>query len=331
MIMCAYPRVSQNHLMTGSDIAVLCANADPSEATATASALADRADELSPSHVESIAEVKTLLAEQSVDCVVSEYELADGTGFELFSHVRQVAPDTVCILFTDRTLEEIPREERGEVPIDYLHKDGSGPYRPLAARIEHSVRQRTHTAYPLPEDEPARLDALADYYPFDADEQDAFDQLAELAATFFDAPLAYIGLIDAHKQRFVASYGFDAIGAPAVESAPRQEGACTYTILEDDVMVVEDIREDPRVKSVETYQQLGIRWYAGAQLRTPTGHCIGTLCVLDTEPRSFSESQERHLRQFAARAMDQLELCRHLSASDSTASAPHDTGTEEGA
>ena len=75
----------------------------------------------------------------------------------------------------------------------------------------------------------------------------------------------------------------------AFEPLDREETICTYAILEEDVTVVEDATADPRFSDNGTLAGADVRFYAGAPLRTPNGQAIGTFCIHDDEPRTFSD------------------------------------------
>lgn len=167
---------------------------------------------------------------------------------------------------------------------------------------------RTHTSYPLPPDEGERVTALAAYDLNGLTATDSFDRLTELASRQFDVSFAFVDLVDVHEERFLACHGaeWDAIS--------REDTICTYAILEDDVTVVEDVADDPRFAGNEVLSSRGIRSYAGATLEAPTGSPVGMFCVLDDEPRSYTQDERESLRLFAAEAAEQLELRRRLAA-----------------
>lgn len=158
----------------------------------------------------------------------------------------------------------------------------------------------------LPEEEFARLEALARYAILDDLPAEAFARLATLAAQFFQAPIALINFIAEDSARCQACVGID------LRVMDRQVSFCTYTVMQSDVLVVPDLGLDPRfVDNPLVTAPGGYRFYAGAPLVTPSGHNIGTLCVLDTAPREGASPTEREvLQNLAALAVDELELRR---------------------
>jgi GAF domain-containing protein len=158
----------------------------------------------------------------------------------------------------------------------------------------------------LPQDEDERLAALRSYDLDDPELVASLDRITDLAAEHFGVERASINIINEHSQDFLACYG----DAEQWESMDREDSICTFTILEDDdVMVVEDVTEDPRFESrSETLLEMGIHAYMGANLVTSAGLVIGPLCIYDDEPRSFSAADRAYLRDLASVAIDLVEL-----------------------
>ena len=177
----------------------------------------------------------------------------------------------------------------------------------LVGRILQTVLEpapRT-AACPLPDREAERLDALKAYGILDTPPEAAFDDLVALASRICGAPMAMISLIDRDRQWFKARVGLEAA------ETSREVAFCSHAILGDGVMVVRDAREDPRFASNPLVTGgPGIRFYAGAPLRTSDGHALGTLCVLDREARSLSEEQSRALEVLSREVVARLDLAR---------------------
>lgn len=287
---------------------ILCVDPDGADRAATREALAEAGfDTLGRG---SLAAARDALDEAAIDCVVTEYDLDDGTGLDLVADVRSVSPDTACVLFTTASLDDIDTAAVGGAVAEYLRKDGPEAYGELAALVEHSLSFLSQTAYPLPEDEGARLAALERYAAEPAVLDDALDRLTTLAAGLFDVEAAFVGLVDAHHEKYLSCHGF------SLDRAPRERTICTYAILDDGVTVVENVLEDPRFASNDLVADAGIGFYAGAPLLTDDGQAIGTFCVVDDAPRSFSAAETDHLRLLADETMDQLELRRRLRDAD---------------
>ena len=162
-------------------------------------------------------------------------------------------------------------------------------------------------AYPIPADEGLRLRDLERHTVIGLASDCHFERLVDLAASLFEAPMVAISLVEADRQWFLASRGLG-----GVCETPRSSAFCAHAIAGDGVMVVPDALLDPRFRCNPLV--LGpprIRFYAGAPLRSPDGHNLGTLCVLDSQPRLPWRAEERQRLQWLADlVMRELELRR---------------------
>lgn len=245
------------------------------------------------------------------DVVVTEYSLPDGTGFDLIESVDQRAPDAGCILYTDTDPDTIDTTELRGAITEYVGKDSVFGTERLTKLIRTTVETRAQGSYPLPQNENERLAALQSY---DLDNEEltaSLDRITDLAADYFDVEISSINIINEHSQDFLACHG----RSNDWDAMDREDSICTFTILEDDVMVVEDVTEDPRFESrSESLLDIGIRSYMGANLVTPAGLVIGPLCVYDDQQRSFSAADRAYLRDLASVAMDLIEVHSRLGA-----------------
>lgn len=158
-----------------------------------------------------------------------------------------------------------------------------------------------------PKVESERLKALCQYRILDTAPEAYFDDLTRLAAYICQTPIAAIGLTDAKRQWFKSKVGFIAT------EEPRDITFCTYTILQAELLVVEDTLADERFSGNPfVIGDACIRFYAGAPLVNPDGFVLGTLCVLDHVPRELSLEQQEALRILAHQVVTQLELRRNL-------------------
>jgi CheY-like chemotaxis protein len=294
--------------MTG--LTVVCVDPDADGRAATETALTDAGHDVLAD--ESLAAVDDD-ALAGADCVVTEYALPDASGLDVAARLRETAPDTPCLLFTDETPDDIDTVATETVVVEYLPKSMPDARESLVRLVENVVSQRTQVGYPLPTEEDERLAALAKYDLPGLDTETAFDRLTTLAQRYFDVNVAFVGLVDAHEERFLACAGAD------WTTLEREDTMCTHTILEDDHMVVEDISTDPRFADSDALAALDIEAYAGVPLRTPDGTAIGAFCLTHDEPRSFSEGDVADLHRFADEAMDQLELRRRLAETEEMA------------
>jgi two-component sensor histidine kinase len=156
---------------------------------------------------------------------------------------------------------------------------------------------------PLPINEPKRLEKLHQYGILDAPADPVYDRMTRLACRLLGTPISLISLLDETRQWFMSRHGLD------LGWTSRHVAFCSYTILQDDVVVVPDALQDDRfaVNPLVT-QGARIRFYAEVSLKTFDDLALGTLCVLDTKPRfDFGEDQKVALRDFAALIMHEIE------------------------
>jgi len=158
---------------------------------------------------------------------------------------------------------------------------------------------------PLPPNEEARLRDLQSYEILDTPDEEAFDEIARIASIIFDMPIALVSLVDEERQYFKARVGTEA------RETHRNLAFCAHAILDSDVMVVEDACEDKRfADNALVTGDPKIRFYAGAPLKTDEGNNLGTLCVIDTKPRTMTPQQEKILQALAHRVLSEMKLRR---------------------
>jgi len=155
----------------------------------------------------------------------------------------------------------------------------------------------------LPENEAERLQALLDYDILDTAEEQDFDDLTELASSICQKPIALVSLIDSERQWFKSHHGLDA------KETPRDFAFCAHAILDDNVFEICDSTQDDRFfDNPLVIEAPDVIYYAGAPLKSSSGHNIGTLCVIDSKPGKLSDAQKRQLRLIANQVIAQLEL-----------------------
>ncbi|MEP6924482.1 MAG: diguanylate cyclase [Pyrinomonadaceae bacterium] len=160
----------------------------------------------------------------------------------------------------------------------------------------------------LPKNEQARLDALHSYQILDTLPEQAYDDITQLAAQICQTPIALVTFVDKNRQWFKSKTGFE------VEETGRDVSFCSYAILEPDKIFTitnaesdERFADNPLVRSAPH-----IRFYAGAPLVVSSGEAVGSLCVIDREPRTLSQEQQNALSVLARQVVSQLELRRQL-------------------
>ncbi|MEL6814288.1 MAG: EAL domain-containing protein [Cyanobacteria bacterium J06598_3] len=156
-----------------------------------------------------------------------------------------------------------------------------------------------------PAQETLRLAKLNDYNILDTLPEPVYDDIVELVAHICQTPSSLVSLIDANRQWFKAKVGFE-----AAESS-RSIAFCSYTIEQSGIMVVEDTHQSERFRNNPLVTgKPYIRFYAGAPLVTPDGYALGSLCVIDYQPRQLNEGQLRALEVLSHQVVAQMELRR---------------------
>ena len=157
--------------------------------------------------------------------------------------------------------------------------------------------------YPVPKNEKERLEALKSYGILDTPPEEDFDAITRLAARISNSPIAFISLIDEGRQWFKSRIGFE------LQERPREKSICQFTILQDDLFEVPNTLENALfAKNPMVTGKPDIRFYAGAPLIDDDGFHLGTLCVIDTEPKRLTKEQKDVLMLLAKTTVDHLQL-----------------------
>ena len=147
----------------------------------------------------------------------------------------------------------------------------------------------------IPDNEAARLARLRMLDILDSEPEVMFDTLTRLAAEIAEVPIALVSMVDEERQWFKASFGLQDI-----RETPRDVAFCSHAILGSGIMEVADATLDIRFADNPLVTgDLGIRFYAGAPITLSDGVRLGTLCVIDKEPRKLSNSQRATLVKLA--------------------------------
>ena len=160
----------------------------------------------------------------------------------------------------------------------------------------------------IPSDETGRLSALRELNILDTEAEKEFDELTALAAQICSVPIALISLVDERRQWLKSRVGLN------LSETSRDVAFCAHAILQpDNLMEVPDTQLDERFSCNPLVLECPkIRFYAGAPLIAPSGHALGTLCVIDYVPRQLSEIQKNALAVLSRAIVQQIELRRNL-------------------
>jgi two-component sensor histidine kinase len=145
--------------------------------------------------------------------------------------------------------------------------------------------------------------AVKRYEILDTPADGAFDRITAIAARRFGVPISIVSIVDKHRIWFKSHHGL------GVQQIDREPGLCASAILSDKAHVILDASKDPRsLANPLVAGEFGLRFYAGVPLTTSDGFNLGTLCVIDKEPRPITQDQIEDLKDLASVVMDQLEF-----------------------
>ena len=155
----------------------------------------------------------------------------------------------------------------------------------------------------LPDNEQVRIARLQALGVLDTAPEEFFDRVVELAAAICEVPISLVSLVDGSRQWFKANHGL-----PESKETAREIAFCAHAILHQGVMEVPDATLDARfARNPLVLQKPFIRFYAGAPLQLSDGVCLGTLCVIDSVPKTLTSKQTQLLTKLAAMAAKGME------------------------
>jgi diguanylate cyclase (GGDEF)-like protein len=156
---------------------------------------------------------------------------------------------------------------------------------------------------PLPKNESQRLASLYSYEILDTEPEPEFDALTRVASQTFSMPVALVAMMDSNRLWFKSKLG---ISVPQLD---RKIAFCAHAIMSPtEPLVVNDLTQDSRfAHNLLVVNAPHLRFYAGAPLLDASGHALGTVAVLDAQPREFTDAQRACLNDFATLAMTALQ------------------------
>lgn len=161
-------------------------------------------------------------------------------------------------------------------------------------------------------DETGRLETVRSFDTDQARGRLTLDRVARIAKWLFDTPIALVTLVEEDWQEFLTHYGTD------LEGTPREHSFCAHALASSSTLVVPDALEDDRFRTNPlVLDDPNIRYYAGAPMVTSRGHGIGSVCVIDSEPRAETDPMRMAilvtLAEIATDALEQTFHARRLS------------------
>lgn len=165
----------------------------------------------------------------------------------------------------------------------------------------------------IPLDETVRLVSLHSLRLLDSAPEDRFDRITRMVKRMFDVEICLVSLVDSNRQWFKSRQGLEAC------ETSREISFCGHAILEEQAFVVEDALLDMRfADNPLVAEEPHIRFYAGYPVHSPQGHRIGTLCLIDRQPRAFSDKDREMLKDFASLVDDELASSSQINVDDLT-------------
>ena len=235
--------------------------------------------------------------------VILDEALRGGSALEICHDIRQIddnAYEVPIIVAADET--NASADAASEIT-DWLIKPFSREYvrtRIMAWVLRQSCRW---VPAPLPPDEDQRLATLHDLDILDTEPEERFDRITRLAAAIFDVPVVLISFIDRDRQWFKSAQGIE------VRETPRDKAFCAHTILKDGVTIVPDALLDDRfADNPFVVGDTRIRFYAGHPLTATDGSHLGTLCLIDTQPRQINDDKVDLLKDLTALVQRELSI-----------------------
>lgn len=182
------------------------------------------------------------------------------------------------------------------------HDTASGGRRMPPAPLDPEYLPNPDASFPVAPDEDLRLAALAASNLVDSPAEERYDRIVRLASMATHSPIALISLLTARRQWFKARVGLQP------QQTPREWAFCSHAILQDGPFVVEDAMADERFNGNPlVLADPHIRFYAGVPLRDQDGNAMGTLCVIDREPRKLRSTELQALLDLAAIASTEIK------------------------
>jgi len=156
----------------------------------------------------------------------------------------------------------------------------------------------------IPGNEEARMTSLRYFDVLSELPDDYFNSLAKTIAMTFSAPIGLVTMVADEDVYFRGNQGMEGIS-----KVPRGKSLCSLAILDTRPTVFENALEEPcLMRNPLVHGDFGLRFYAGAPIVTKEGFCLGSVCIVDKNPRQFSQEDRQLLSQFADVAMSQLYL-----------------------
>lgn len=161
----------------------------------------------------------------------------------------------------------------------------------------------TFTIPIIPDNEQERLNALNRFNYLEKLPNEYFNKLAQIIAITFDSPIALVSIVESEDVYFRGNYGME-----GTERVDRGKSLCSLAILNPEPTVFSDAKNEPCLLNNPLVNgSFGLRFYAGAPIMTSDGYNIGSVCIVDKQPRKWTQNESKILKKFADIAILQIE------------------------
>ena len=202
--------------------------------------------------------------------------------------------------------------QRGDADFDEAIARATGTPEPEGAPLDGAERRRALLVAAAAVEDKDRLDALHATGLLDSDISPSFDRLARLASTVLHAPVALVSLVDADRQYFKSCLGLAEPWASR-RGSPLSHSFCQHPVASREPLLVTDAREHDVLRDNLAIRDMGVIAYAGIPLIDAKGHALGTLCVIDSQPRHWTSHQVQLLSDIAASVVTEISLAQAVA------------------
>jgi GAF domain len=212
--------------------------------------------------------------------------------------------------------------QRGDPDFDHAIDRVSGRHEPRKeSPVDGTARRQALLDAAAAVQDSGRLDALHATELLDSDISPSFDRLARLAAHVLHAPVALVSLVDSDRQFFKSCLGLPEPWATR-RGSPLTHSFCQHAVANREPLLVTDARVHPVLRDNLAIRDMGVIAYAGIPLIDTDGHALGTLCVIDSQPRHWTSNQIQLLSDIAGSVVTEISLAQTAATTKEHGTAP---------
>ena len=242
---------------------------------------------------------RTLIARDRPSLAMIEHDTARGDGIALCHEISKTEADRLPVVIVAEREEAAAGAAAGVT--DWLIMPFTSSYARTKIRAWILRTACRWMRAPIPQNEDRRIASLHEIKILDTEPNERFDRVTRLASALFNVPMAMISLVDEDRQWFKSCVGV------STRENPRDVSFCAHVVFSREPMIVADAFQDMRfADNPLVINEPRIRFYAGYPLILDDGSCIGTLCLLDTRPRTLDGPDLERLHDLADIAMQEI-------------------------